>query len=85
MFVLVCTVCPSYYNSSQQIYVEFVPERHETLFPLDDLFLGAVHCKKGYRFSRPKPLMSPTKLSLPGNNLIIPGQGFYSVFTSNSA
>jgi hypothetical protein len=31
--------------------------------------------KKGYRFSLPPARMSLTKLSLAGNNLIVPGHG----------
>ncbi len=41
-----------------------------------ELCLHNIHWKKGYRFSR----MSLTKLSLAGNDLIIPGQGEFGTW-----
>jgi hypothetical protein len=43
----------------------------------DSANYGLVRCtvKKVYRFSRPQPGCQPIKLSLAGNNLIIPDQG----------
>jgi hypothetical protein len=36
---------------------------------------ASIHCKKGYNFFSSPAVMSQTKLSLAGHNLILPGQG----------